>query len=155
MVRKSQVKVKKEKPTPTKSKSKGMVVTPYVNGITERVQRVFKKYCVDVAMKPYSTLRNLLVHPKDKREKHQCSNCIYEISCNNCDQTYVGLFGIRLAEHQAEVKKAIERKFKRSERRASEQEQTKSAISDRENHASTGMTLRSLAKNMKKSTRDT
>ena len=51
-----------------------MVVTPYVSGLTERVQRVFKKYNVDVVMnmmKPHSTLRNLLVHPKDKREKHQ------------------------------------------------------------------------------------
>ena len=89
-----------------------MVVTPYVNGLTERVQRVFKKYNVDVAMKPHSTLRNLLVHPKDKREKHQCSNCIYEIGCVNCDKSHVGetsrLFGVRLTEHQAEVKNANE-----------------------------------------------
>ena len=47
------------------------------------------------------------------------------------------MFGVRLAEHQAEVKKVSEKKYTRSERRASEQEQTKSAISDhaaRANH---------------------
>ena len=118
-----------------------MVVIPYVNGVAERVQRVYKKYNVATAMKPYSTLRNLLVHPKDKRDKLQCSNCIYEIGCKNCDNTYVGetsrLFGVRLSEHQAEVKKATNKKYTHSERRASELEQTKSAILDhvaRANH---------------------
>ena len=52
MAKKSQAKASKAKPMPTKNKSKGMVVTPYVNGLTERVKRVFKKYNVDVAMKP-------------------------------------------------------------------------------------------------------
>ena len=83
----------------------------------------------------------MLVHPKDKREKLKTGNCIYEIGCQNCDHTYVGetsrLFGIRLAEHQAEVRKANQKKITRSERRSSDQEQTKSAVSDhvaRENH---------------------
>ena len=62
--------------------------------------------------------------PKDKRDKLQCSNCVYEISCKKCDHTYVGetlrLFGVRLSEHQAEVKKAANKKYTRSERRASE-----------------------------------
>ena len=142
MANKNQVKAaKKAKPMPKEKQSKGMVVIPYVNGLSERIQRVYKKHNVEAAMKPHSTLRNLLVHPKDKREKLQCSNVIYEIGCKNCDHSYVGetsrLFGVRLSEHQTEVKKASEKKFTRSERRASEQEQTKSAISDhvaRANH---------------------
>ena len=129
MTKKSQTKVKKSNPKPSESKSKGLVVIPYVNGVAECVQRVYKKYNVATAMKPYSTLRNLLVHPKNKRDKLQCSNCIYEIGC-----TYVGetsrLFGVRLSEHQAEVKKATNKKYTRSERRTSEFEQTKFAISD-------------------------
>ena len=126
---------------PKEKQSKGMVVIPYMNRLSERIQRVYKKHNVEAAIKPHSTLRNLLVHPKDKREKLQCSNVIYEIGCKNCDHSYVGetsrLFGVRLSEHQTEVKKASEKKFTRSERRASEQEQTKSAISDhvaRANH---------------------
>ena len=44
---------------------------------------------------------------------------------------------MRLSEHQAEVKKTTNKKYTRSERRASELEQTKSAITDhvtRDNH---------------------
>ncbi|XP_072030152.1 uncharacterized protein, partial [Amphiura filiformis] len=135
------VKPTAKKDQKNEDKSKGMVVLPYVNGISERVQRIFKKHKVDTAMKPHQTLKKFLVHPKDKRDKLKTGNCIYEIGCQNCDLTYVGetsrLFGIRLAEHKAAVNKANEKKFTRSERRASEQEQTKSAISDhvaRANH---------------------
>ena len=71
---------------PAEKKIKGMVVTPYINTLTERVQRVYKKDSVNVAMKPYNAVRNLLVHPKDKRES---TNAVlhYEIGCKNCDQT--------------------------------------------------------------------
>ncbi|XP_072021371.1 uncharacterized protein [Amphiura filiformis] len=135
-----------EKPISKKSKttdekSKGMVVIPYVNGVSERIQRIFKKHKVDTAMKPHQTLRRILVHPKDKREKEKTGNCIFEIGCQNCDQSYVGetsrMFGTRMSEHKAEVNKATNKKYTRSERKLSEKEQTKSAISDhvaRANH---------------------
>ena len=55
--------------------------------------------------------------------------------------TYVGetsrLLGTRVSEHKAETRKVDSKKYTRSERKASEQEQTKSAISDhaaRANH---------------------
>lgn len=134
-------KTKKERKKKDDKKSAGMVVLPYIQGITERIQRTFKKYNINTAMRPHNTLRRLLVHPKDKRDTLQTSNCIYEIPCKNCEKSYVGetsrLFGIRLAEHKAETKKVDTKKFTRSGRRASEQEQTKSAISDhaaRSNH---------------------
>ena len=106
-------------------KSNGFVVLPYINGLTERLQQVLKKHKVDTAVKPHRTLRQLLVHPKDKREITKTGNCI--IGCQNCDHSYVGetsrMFGVRLAEHQVEVKKVSEKKYTRFERRASEQEQ--------------------------------
>ena len=87
------------------------------------------------------TTRRLLVYPKDKRDTLKTANCIYEIPCKNCDHSYVGeigrLFGVRLSEHKAETSKVESKKFTRSERKLSEQEQTKSAISDhaaRANH---------------------
>ncbi|XP_072046538.1 uncharacterized protein [Amphiura filiformis] len=52
----------------TKDKTKGSVVVPYVEGLSERMSRVFKKHGFSTAMKPHSTLRNMLVHPKDKRD---------------------------------------------------------------------------------------
>ena len=131
----------KPKDKRNEDRSKGLVVLPYVNGLTERVQRIFKKHKVDTAVKPHRTLKQLLVHPKDKREVKKTGNCIYEIECQGCDHSYVGetarMFEFRLAEHEAEVKKVDKKKYTRSERKASEQEQTKSAISDhvaRANH---------------------
>ena len=134
-------KAESKKKKKTENKSKGMVVIPYVNGLTERLQRIFKKHQVNTAVKPHRTLRQILVHPKDKRESTKTGNCIYEIPCQNCDHSYIGetarLFEKRLGEHKAAVKKVEEKKFTRSERKASEAEQTKSAISDhvgRQNH---------------------
>ena len=49
----------------------------------------------------------LLVHPKDKQEKEDLTECVYKVSCANCDKTYIGetgrKFGVRLQEHRTEV----------------------------------------------------
>ncbi len=52
------------------------------------------------------------------------------INANSCFRETFRMFGVRLAEHQAEVKKVSEKNRLVPNRRASEQEQTKSAISD-------------------------
>jgi len=41
-------------------------------------------------MKPYRTLRQLLVHPKDQPTVEQTGECVYRIPCHNCDCTYIG-----------------------------------------------------------------
>ena len=64
-------------------KSRGMVVLS--NGISERLQRIFKKHKINTAMKPHKTLRQTLVHPKDKGDTLKTGNCIYKICCKNCD----------------------------------------------------------------------
>ena len=45
--------------------SKGLAVIPYVEGLSETAERILRKYEINTAMKPYRTLRQLLVHPKD------------------------------------------------------------------------------------------
>ena len=82
-----------------------------------------------------------LVHPKDKQLKEGTPNCVYEIPCKNCSTTYVGetkrQFGIRLSEHRKEAEKASKTKYTRSQRKESQTELNKSAITDhvaRENH---------------------
>ena len=46
-----------------------LVVLPYVRGTTEVVQRVLKQNNVTTAVRPNTTLRKLLVSPKDKIPK--------------------------------------------------------------------------------------
>ena len=58
------------------SKIRGMVVIPYVKGVSEAVSRVFRKHGVTTAMRPLHTLRRLLVHPKDKQEKEKICECV-------------------------------------------------------------------------------
>ena len=66
-------------------------------------------------MPPHQTLRNFLVHPKDKREPLQTAEAIYEVPCKGCSQTYISetvrLLKTRLAEHKAEAEEVGARAF--------------------------------------------
>ena len=107
-----------------------------MEGVAERANRVFKKHNIATAMKPNTSLRKLLVHPKDKIDSLDKTDCIYEIPCQNCDSTYVGETGrklnTRLKEHQKETEKLERSKknFTRQTRKESVTEQSKSAIAD-------------------------
>ena len=83
------------------------VVLPYIKDLSQRVRRSFLKHGITSAFKPHQTLRNCLVHPKDKRDISQICECVYEIPCHNCNKTYIGetsrLFGTRLKEHKTEA----------------------------------------------------
>ena len=80
-----------------------LVVIPYVEHISETVARTVRKYDIHVAMRPGKTL---MVHPKDKPDKEDITECVYKVPCANCDKTYVGetgrKFGVRLQEHRTE-----------------------------------------------------
>jgi len=49
----------------------------------------FKKYNVPCAMKPWVTLKNVLVHPKDREDKEQTTECVYKVPCASCEKTYI------------------------------------------------------------------
>jgi len=70
-------------------------------------------------MKPYRTLRQLLVHPKDQHTVQQTGECVYRIPCHNCDCTYVGEtgrnYGKKQEEHRKEVESISNRTFTRSD----------------------------------------
>ena len=87
-------------------KSKGMVVLPYMSGVSEKLARIFKKRGIVTAMKPQSTLRSLLVHPKDKTDPKEG---VYTIDCKGCDKKYAGeakrKLKVRVKEHQTETEK--------------------------------------------------
>ena len=122
---------KKEK---AQEKSRGMVIVPYVHFLTEKIQRIFAKHGVATAVQPHTTLRRVLVHPKDKIYKRKKGGVVYKIPCKHCAEVYVGetgrQFGVRMAEHRKETEKILDRNFTRATSRASASEYHKSAITD-------------------------
>ena len=80
---------------------------PYVEGVSERVHRVMKKYGVATAMRPYTTLRRLLVHSKHKVEFTEQCELVYQTPCKDCGAEYIREIGRllkpRLDEHRKDV----------------------------------------------------
>ena len=83
------------------TKTKGMVVLPYVRGASEKLARIFKKRGIVTAMKPHSTLKSLLVHPKDKTDPKEG---VYTIDCEGCDKKYIGETKRKLKVHKRQKK---------------------------------------------------
>jgi len=84
---------------------------PYCRGLSEQLQRVFKQQHIQVYHLPWNTLKSSLVHPKDKVDITRKCGVIYELSCKDCDSTYVGetlrSFGQRLGEHKKTTGRTI------------------------------------------------
>ena len=83
----------------------------------------------------------IVVHPKDKQEKEDLTECVYTVPCDSCDKTYIGeigrKFGVRLQEHRTEVESKTGHTFTRSLHASSLTEHNKSALADhatQENH---------------------
>ena len=137
---KSKMENKQSKKSPKKKdnseKSKGLVVIPYVEGLTEKATRVYRRHGIAAAVRPHTTLRKLLVHPKDKRDPLTTTDCVYELPCANCKASYIGetgrRFSTRLSEHKKETEKleASKKNFTRQTRKQSESEQSRSAVAD-------------------------
>ena len=62
-------------------------VLPYVSGLTEKAGRVMNNR-ISSAMKPPTTLCNLLVHPKDKSGP---KTGVYTSKCQGCEKSYAGV----------------------------------------------------------------
>ena len=77
---------------------------PYVQGLSEQLHKIYKKHGVSTYYKPYNTIRNFLVQPKDKTPDTRKCGVIYHLHCKDCPQTYVGetsrAFETRLKEHK-------------------------------------------------------
>jgi len=82
---------KLDRKDPEPSKKRGISI-PYVSGLSEKLQRIFRQHDVPVYFKPGNTLRQKLVHPKDKMPTQKQSNVVYEIQCSEtkCKERYIG-----------------------------------------------------------------
>ena len=107
---------------------------PYVAGTTERIRRVMNKYGVAAPARPHSTIRQCLVHPKDKLSDLQKCGVVYKVDCLSCDQCYIGETGrkleVRIKEHKEEADKVMARRVTRRTLAAEEPKEFKSAITE-------------------------
>ena len=76
--------------TSAETKHKGSITLPYVGPFTEAVARNIRQSGIQVHLRPTNTIRQRLVHPKDKVDKMEQSGVVYKIQCNDCDSSYVG-----------------------------------------------------------------
>ena len=104
---KKQQKVATETDSSKSTTKKTFVVAPYVQRVSEKVKRVFSNYGISTCFKPYQTLRQLLVAPKDKTKVQEQSGVVYRIPCEGCNKLYGGetkrTLGERVKEHAANI----------------------------------------------------
>ncbi|KAI8496644.1 hypothetical protein Bbelb_252990 [Branchiostoma belcheri] len=64
----------------------------HLRGVSEKLRRIFQNFNIAPNFKPHSTLRQRLVHPKDRPHKGTKANVIYRLKCEepNCNNTYIG-----------------------------------------------------------------
>ena len=84
----------------TRGNHKGMIVVPYVKGLSEAFARILISHSITTANRPHRTLQNFVVYPKDKVKDEEKTELIYRDPCKNCSSSYVGeigrKFGLRI-----------------------------------------------------------
>ena len=86
-------------------KSKSHIVIPYIQGLCESIKKICGRYGIQTHFKGGSTIKNLLVSPKDKDLMVFQSDFIYWYQCGDltCDDEHIGetsrTFGERYKEH--------------------------------------------------------
>ena len=83
------------------------VVLPYIHGLLEPIQRILAPLHIRTCFRPYRTLSNILVHPKDPVPPDQRKGVVYRIPCADCDMTYVGQTGRTIQVHREEHLRAL------------------------------------------------
>ena len=94
--------------TPRDQVARGSVTLPYISGLSESIRRVLAPLAIQVTFRPYRTLRQELVHPKDPVPANRRKGVVYSIPCAECPRTYIGQTGRsldhRLREHRRALK---------------------------------------------------
>ena len=76
---------------PAENSFNGFVVLLYVQGVSEKIGRIFKQQKVKVAYKPQQTTNSLFPRPKELDDSdRQKSGIVYEINCTQCNFVYYG-----------------------------------------------------------------
>ena len=84
------------------------VTIPYIHGLSQSICRVLTPLDINVTFRPFQTLRQKVVHPKDPVPECKRKGVVYSIPCNECPRTYIGQTGRspdhRIGEHRRALK---------------------------------------------------
>ena len=74
------------------SSKKPYIVVSYIQGRSESCKNIFRKHGVEMYFRGGNTIRDLLVHPKDKDTILQKSGVTYNYKCGrvDCEEQYIG-----------------------------------------------------------------
>jgi len=88
---------------------KNFFTIPYIKSISESFLPIARKYGFDIAYTIPNTLSRYIIRGKDRIDSMSQNDCVYKISCSNCDSSYVGQtkrqLETRLKEHKSDIKK--------------------------------------------------
>ena len=87
---------------------KPYIVVPYIKGLGESCKNICRKHGVEVYFRGGSTIKDLLVHPKDKDTILQKSGVIYRYRCGrmDCEDKYIRESGRTFGERFREPMRA-------------------------------------------------
>ena len=67
------------------------IVVPYIKGLSESCKNICRKHGIEMYFKGGNTIKELLIHPKDRNNILQKSGVIYRCKCGrvNCEEEYI------------------------------------------------------------------
>ena len=79
-------------PTTRTKIKKSYIVVPYYSGLSESIKIIDSKFGVQVYFKGGTTIKNLLMSPKNNDPIQKQSGVIYRYQCDrvDCDEEYIG-----------------------------------------------------------------
>ena len=82
----------------------GQVVILYTKGTAESIKHIFGKYGIQVHFKGNTTIKQVLMKPKDQDPKEKKTGVIYSFQCNHlaCNEKYIGETARTLIERSKE-----------------------------------------------------
>jgi len=83
-----------------------VVVVTYAKGLSEAFARILKSHGIAIANHPHRTLRNFVVHLKDKVSDEEKTELMCRVPYKYCSSSYIGetgrKFGLRIKQHKKE-----------------------------------------------------
>ena len=106
-VRRCESQLDKSPGTDDQTRPNGMVVLPYIAGVSERLSRVLRPYNIQVAHRTTRNINNLFPRPKGVKDPILTTGAVYKINCSDCEFVYYGQtersLKMRVSEHRRAV----------------------------------------------------